>query len=155
MENVHRRNFQLLNGKLTMLDKPDVLTPKKARHLLDAKNRLQDEYVPALAMLLDVLLESIAKLDMKLDLSATRARIVGLLSPGTGSGTASRFLDYGMALGTVQKDLSRLIEVKELVAIILGTFEDVGFTFSEQSWVEPIVDTLNRVASHLVVLAGK
>lgn len=37
MENVHRRNFQLLDGKLTILDKPQILTPKKARHLLDAK----------------------------------------------------------------------------------------------------------------------
>jgi hypothetical protein len=59
MENVHRRNFQLLDGKLTMLDDPEVLTPKKARHLL--------EHVPALATLLDALLDSIAKLDNKLD----------------------------------------------------------------------------------------
>ncbi|KAJ5401876.1 uncharacterized protein N7487_007772 [Penicillium crustosum] len=154
MENVHRRNFQLLEGKLTVLDKPEALTPKKARHLLDAKNRLQGEYVPALATLLDVLLESIAVLDMKLNLSTTRARIVGLLSPRTGSGTAARFLDYGMALDTLRKDLSRLIEVKELVAIILGTFE-AGFTYFEQSRLEYIVGTLNRVASHLVVLARK
>jgi hypothetical protein len=59
MENVHRRNFQLLDGKLTMLDDPEVLTPKNARHLL--------EHVPALATLLDALLDSIAKLDNKLD----------------------------------------------------------------------------------------
>lgn len=60
-----------------------------------------------------------------------------------------------MALDTLRKDLSRLTEVKELVAIILGTFEDAGFTYSEQSRLEYIVGTLNRVASHLVVLAGK
>ncbi|KAJ5412971.1 hypothetical protein N7465_005276 [Penicillium sp. CMV-2018d] len=155
MENVHQRNFQLLDGKLTMLDKPEVLTPKKARHLLDAKNRLQDEYVPALATLLDALLESIAVLDMKLDLSTTRARMVGLLSPGTVLGTATRFSDYGMALDTLRRDLNRLTEVKDLVAIILGTFENAGFTFSEQSRLESIVGTLNRVVSHLVVLGGK
>ncbi|CRL25828.1 Indoleamine 2,3-dioxygenase [Penicillium camemberti] len=155
VENVHRRNFQLLDGKLTILDKPEVLTPKKARHLLDAKNRLQDEYVPALAMLLDVLLESIAMLDMKLDLNTTHVQMVGLLSPGTGPGTATRFLDYGMVLDTLRKDLGRLTEVKELVAIILGAFEEGGFTCSEQSRLESIAGTLNRIASHLVVLAGK
>ncbi|KOS48758.1 hypothetical protein ACN38_g184 [Penicillium nordicum] len=155
MENVYRRNFQLLNGKLTTLDQPKILTPQKARHLLNAKNRLQDEYVPTLAMLLDVLLENIAMLGMKFDLTTTRARMVGLLSPGTGPGTAARFLDYGMVLDTLRRDLSRLTEVKELVAMILGTFEDDGFTCSQPSRLESIVGMLNRIASHLVVLAGK
>jgi cytochrome b involved in lipid metabolism len=152
MENVQRRNFQLLNGKLTMLDEPETLTPKKARHLLDAKNRLRDENVPVLATLLDSLLDSIAKLDMKLDLSAIRAQVVGLGVPGTGLGMATCFLNYGMALGVLHKDLSRLTEVKDLVAMVLGTFEDPGFTYSEQSRVESIVDTLSRVASQLIVL---
>jgi hypothetical protein len=152
MENVQRRNFQLLNGKLTMLDEPETLTPKKARHLLDAKNRLRDEHVPVLATLLDSLLDSIAMLDMKLDLSAIRAQVVGLGVPGTGLGMATCFLNYGMALGVLHKDLSRLTEVKDLVAMVLGTFEDPGFTYSEQSRVESIVDTLSRVASQLIVL---
>jgi cytochrome b involved in lipid metabolism len=155
MENVHRRNFQLLNGKLTILDEPEVLTPKKARHLLDAKNRLQDEHVPALAMLLDALLDIIAKLDMKLDLSTIRAQMVSLVAPETKQGTATRFSNYEMAVDTLQKDLSRLTDVKELVAMVLGTFEDPGFTYSERSQLESIVDTLSRVASQLVVLAGK
>lgn len=154
MENVHRRNFQLLNGKLTMLDEPKILTPKKARHLLDAKNRLQGEHVPGLAILLDALLDGIAKLDINLDLNTARAQMVGL-APGTGPGTATRFLNYEMALDMLRKDLHRLTEVKELVAMVLGTFEDPGFTCSEQSQLEPIVGTLNRVASELVVLAGK
>lgn len=155
MENVYRRNFQFLKGKLTMLDEPEVLTPKKAHHLLDAKNRLQDEHVPVLAMLLDALLDSIAKLDMKLDLSTTRAQMVGLVAPETKLGTSTRFSNYEMAVDMLQKDLSRLTEVKELVAIALGTFEDPGFTYSEQSQLEFIVNTLSRVASQLVVLAGK
>ncbi|KGO35837.1 Cytochrome b5 [Penicillium expansum] len=145
MENVHRRNFQLLNGKLTMLDEPETLTPKKARHLLDAKNRLQDEHVPVLAMLLDVLLNNIAKLDKKLDLSVSRAQIVGLLAPETDSGTATRFLSYGMALDTLQTDLGRLTEVKDLVAMVLGTFEEPGFTYSGQSQLESTVASLLNI----------
>ncbi|CAG8909187.1 unnamed protein product [Penicillium egyptiacum] len=155
MENVHRRNFQLLNGKLTMLDEPETLTPKKERHLIDSKKRLQDEHVPVLAMLLDALLDSIGKLDMEFDLSATRAQMAVLVTPGTGLGTVTRFLDYETALDGLKKDSSRLTEVKELVAMVLGTFEDPGFTYSEQSQLESIVDTLSRVASPLVVLAGK
>ncbi|KAJ6184585.1 hypothetical protein N7519_005886 [Penicillium mononematosum] len=152
MENVQRRNFRLLNGKLTILDEPETLTPKKARHLLDAKNRLRDEHVPGLATLLDSLLDSIAKFDMKLDLSAVRAQTVGLAMPETGLGTATRFLNYEMVLDTLQEDLSRLTEVKELAAMVLGTFENPGFTYSGQSRLESIVDTLSRVASQLIVL---
>ncbi|KAI9650218.1 hypothetical protein NHQ30_000231 [Ciborinia camelliae] len=155
MENVHRRNFQLLNGKLTMLDEPGLLTPKKASHLLDAKNRLQDEHVPALAMLLDALLDDIAKLDIKIDLSTIRAQTVGFVPSETKVGTAIRFLNYEMAVDTLQKDLSRLTEVKNLVAMVLGTFEDPGFTYSEQSQFESIVNNLSSIASRLVLLAGK
>ena len=57
-----------------MLDEPEFVTPKKARYPLDAKNRLQDEHVPVLAMLFDALLDDIAKLDMKLDLSTFELR---------------------------------------------------------------------------------
>lgn len=81
--------------------------------------------------------------------------MVGLLSPGTGLGTATRFSDYRMALDTLRKDLNRLTEVKDLVAIILGTFENASFRCSEQSRLESIVGMLNMVASHLVVLSGK
>jgi hypothetical protein len=114
MENVQRGNFQLLNGKLTILDEPETLTEK---------NRLRDEHVPVLATLLGSLLDSIAKLDMKLDLSDIRAQVVGLGVPETGLGTATCILDYEMALDMLHKDLSRLTEVKELAAMVLGTFK--------------------------------
>jgi hypothetical protein len=81
--------------------------------------------------------------------------MVGLVAPETKQGTATRFSNYEMAVDTLQKDLSRLTDVKELVAMVLGTFEDPGFTYSERSQLESIVDTLSRVASQLVVLAGK
>lgn len=60
--------------------------------------------MPVLATLLDFLLNSIAKLDMKLDLSTVRAQMVGLGMPGTGLGTATHFLNYEMALDTLQED---------------------------------------------------
>ena len=153
MENMHRRNFQLLNGKLTMLDEPETLTPKKARHLLDTKNRLRDENVPVLATLLDSLLDSITKLDMKLDLGTVRAQTTGLGMPETGLGTAkTRFLNYEMALDSLEKDLSRLTELKDLVSMVLGTFEDPNFTYSKQSRLGFIVDTLSKILSQLIVL---
>lgn len=155
VENVHRRNFQLLDGKLTMLDEPEVLTPKKARHLLDAKTRLQDEHVPALVMLLDVLLGSIEKLNMRLGITTIRAQMVRLVAPETKIGTATNISNYETAMDMVQKDVRRLNEVKELVAMVLGIFEDHGFTCSEQSQLDSIVDLLSRVATQLVVLAMK
>lgn len=155
MENVYRRNFQLLNGKLTMLDEPELLTPKKARHLLDAKNRLQDEHVPELAMLLDALLDDITKLDMRLDLTTIRAQTVGLAPPETKAGAAIRFSNYQMAVDALQKDLSRLTEVKKLVALVLESFEDTGFTYYEQNQFKSIVNNLSRIASQLILLAGK
>jgi cytochrome b involved in lipid metabolism len=155
MENVHRRNFQLLNGKLTVLDEPGLLTPKKARHLLDAKNRLQDEHVPALAMLLDALLDDIAKLDTELDLSTIRTQMVGLVPPKTKAGTATRFSNYEMAIDTLQKDLSCLNEVKMLVAEVLGTFEDPDFEYFKQSQFESVINNLNNIVNRLVLLAGK
>ncbi|TEY49957.1 hypothetical protein BOTCAL_0280g00010 [Botryotinia calthae] len=127
MENVHRRNFQLLDGKLTALDEPNILTPKKARHLLDARNRLQDEHVPALAMLLDALLNAIAKLNMEVDLSIIRAQTIGLVSPERKIGTAARFSSYEMAVDLLLKESDRLTDIKKLVAIVLETFEDADF----------------------------
>jgi cytochrome b involved in lipid metabolism len=155
MENVYRANFQLLDGRLTMLDEPGVLTPKKARHLLDAKNRLQGEHVPALAMLANALLDSIARLDTRVDVSTIRAQMVGLAEQETRLGTAARFSDYEMAVATLQNDLSQLTKVKDLVALVLETFEAPCFTNSEPSQLKFIVSTLSQVASHLVVLAGK
>jgi len=155
MENVQRRNFQLLNGKLTVLDEPEVLTSKKARHLLDAKNRLQDEHVPGLAMLLDDLLEDLVKLDIRSGLSDLRAQVSGVMTSEGKRGTAIRYSNYEMAVVTIQKDLSRLTEVKELVATLIGTFEDPGFTFCERAQLDFIAGTLSRVAKELVALGGK
>ncbi|PYI05123.1 hypothetical protein BO78DRAFT_270050, partial [Aspergillus sclerotiicarbonarius CBS 121057] len=142
MENVYRRNFQLLDGKLTVLDEPEVLTAKKARHLLDAKNRLQDEHVPAMAMLLDALLERMGEFDGMVDVRAARAEMAGLVAPERTLGTATRYENYGMAVDTVQTDLGRLTEVKECVAMVLETVEDQGFTCSDHSRVQAMMDTL-------------
>jgi cytochrome b involved in lipid metabolism len=155
MENVHCRNFQLMDKKLTALDEPGLLTPKKARHLFDAKNRLQYEHVLALAMLLDALLDIIARLDVTLDMSAIRAQMAGLLTPDRKSGTAIRFSDYEMAIDILRKDMIRLTEVKELVAMVLESLEDPNFKCSDQGQLESIGDALSRAASQLVVLAGK
>ncbi|KAJ5919761.1 hypothetical protein N7454_009596 [Penicillium verhagenii] len=155
MENVHRRNFQLLDGKLTHLDEPEVLTPKKARHLLDAKNRLQDEHVPSLARLLNDLLDIIAKSDVKLDLATIYAQTAALVGPEVETGTATRFSDYETASYTLQRDLRHLTEVKELVSMVLGVFEDPGFSISDASCFGSIGETLNRVAGRLAALAGK
>ncbi|TGO51219.1 hypothetical protein BCON_0166g00060 [Botryotinia convoluta] len=110
-----------------------VLTPKKARHLLDARNRLQDKHVPVLAMLLDALLDDIAKLDLKLDLNIMRTQTVGLVSPERKIGTATRFSSYEMAVDTLMEELGRLTDFKKLVARVLEIFEGADFTCSEQS----------------------
>jgi cytochrome b involved in lipid metabolism len=155
MENVCRANFQLLDGKFTILDEPGVLTPTKARHLLDARHRLHDEHVPALAMLVNALLDSITRLNTKIDMSTIRAQLVGLVEPETRLGTTTRFSDYAMAVNTLQKDLSRLTKVKELVVLLLETLEGNCYTNCEQSQLEFIVNTLSRAVSELVMLAGK
>jgi cytochrome b involved in lipid metabolism len=155
MENVYRVNFQLLDGKLTILDEPEVLTPKKARHLLDAKNRLQNDHVPVLVMLANSLLDNIAGLDTTLDLSNIRAEMVGLIGPETRLATATRFLDYKMAVETLQKDLDRLSEVKELMVLVLETLEKPCFAYSEPSQLESIVNLLSQITSQFVLLAGR
>lgn len=38
--------------------------------------------------------------------------------------------------------------------MVLGTFEDPGFTYSGQIWLESIVDALSRVAGQLIVLGN-
>ncbi|KAK6593999.1 cytochrome b5-like Heme/Steroid binding domain-containing protein [Botrytis cinerea] len=154
MENVHRRNFQLLDGKLTALDEPSILTPKKARHLLDARNRLRDEHVPVLAMLLDALLNAIANLTMEVDLSIIRAQTAGLVSPKRKIGTAVRFSSYEMAVDLLLKESDRLTDIKNLVAIVLATFEDVDFVYSEQSQFGSVMSNLSSVSSQLILLAG-
>lgn len=57
-----------------------------------------------------------------------------------------------MAVDTLRRDLSQLTEVKELVAMVLKTFEDPSFTCAEQGEPKFIVGTLNQVASLPVVL---
>lgn len=154
MENVYRANFQLLDGKLTLLDRPGVLTPKKKRHLLDAKNRFQKEHVPALATLLDALLDRIADSDMVLDLSDAHAKIHGLVSSEREFIAASKFSNYSIVMKMLRADLGRLTEVKELVATLLETLEDTSFASSERSRLTSIVGILGQVASQLMVLAG-
>ncbi|RAK96289.1 cytochrome b5-like heme/steroid binding domain-containing protein [Aspergillus ibericus CBS 121593] len=152
MENVYRRNYQVLDGKLTGLDEPGVLTAKKARHLLDAKNRLQDEHVPGMAVLLDVLLERLGKLGT-VDVRAARADVAGLVAPERTLGTATRYDSYEEAVQTVETDLGRLTEVKEGLARVLETVEEESC--SGPSQLQSIADTLRTVARQLVVLAGK
>jgi hypothetical protein len=106
-------------------------------------------------MLLDALLDDIAKLDTELDLSTIRTQMVGLVPPKTKVGTATRFSNYEMAIDTLQKDLSCLNEVKMLVAEVLGTFEDPDFEYSKQSQFESVINNLNNVVNRLVLLAGK
>ncbi|KAF7911778.1 uncharacterized protein EAE98_011893 [Botrytis deweyae] len=155
MENVHRRNFQLLNGKITALDEPEVLTPKKARHLLDAKRRLQDEHVPALAMLLDNLLDDIAKLIIDLDLSPIRAQTIDLISRVGKVGTKAWLSSYNVAVDMLVSDLSQLTQIKKLVATTLEIFEDDDFMRSKRSQFELIIKDLNSVANLLINLARK
>jgi hypothetical protein len=155
MENVYRANFHLLDGKFTILDEPKILTPQKARHLLDAKNRLQDEHVPALAMLVNVLLDSIARLNTGFDLSIIYAQMLRLVEPESRLGTATRFSDYKMAVNTLRKDLSRLTKVKELVVLLLENLEGHYFAILEPSQIELIVNALSRAVSELMMLAGK
>lgn len=155
MENVYRANFQLLDGKLTVLDKPGVLTPKKARHLLDAKNRFQKEHLPALATLLHTLLEKIGDSDMVLDLSAVWAQVLALTSSETKLVPPAQFSSYETAIDTLQRDLSQLAEIKELVATLLETLEDPSFASSERGESTSIVGTLGQVASQLMALTGR
>jgi cytochrome b involved in lipid metabolism len=76
IENIYRTTFQFLNGKMTALDQPNVLTPQKARHLRESQCQLHDEHAPLLATLLDTVLAAVLRLDPQRehDLNPLRAR---------------------------------------------------------------------------------
>ncbi|RAL15144.1 uncharacterized protein BO97DRAFT_462991 [Aspergillus homomorphus CBS 101889] len=163
VENIHRTNFQILDGQLTGLDEARVLTPQKARHLQNARARLQDEYIPALAGLLEALRVEVSSRrshrggqpvdELVARLTAKRRR------PET---VVALFTDYATAVDMLHRDLRRLREVKELVATVLAAWEEdggpEGFCVDvahERRLLETTLDTLKRVATALVVLAER
>ncbi|KAI2792042.1 hypothetical protein POX_b02075 [Penicillium oxalicum] len=153
MENVHRANFQILNGKLTNLDEPGILTPKKARHLHDAKKRLRSEHLPALASLVALVLDSLAELNIKLDLFSARTRIQTLLGSDSMSGETVMLSNYQAAVATLRADLADLVGVKEHTSSLLATLEDSESGIHHPRWTKGVADSLNEIVNHLVKLA--
>jgi hypothetical protein len=82
IENIYRTTFQFLNGKLTALDKLNVLTAQKAGHLRESQCQLHDEHAPLLATLLDTVLAAVLRLDpqRERDLNPLRARVASIAS---------------------------------------------------------------------------
>ena len=162
MENVSRTNLRLLEGKFTYLDKPETLTAQKTNNLRDAKIRLQDEYVPRLAMLLEAVLDGVAKLDATYDISAMRAdinllttpRAAAVVSAERNEAVAERFFSsYAVAMSTIETDLARLAHLKDMIALVMQSLEQPDSTQSEHAKIVGIVQKLGQAAGQLVVLS--
>lgn len=155
LENIHRRNFQLLDGRLTVLDEPEVLTPKKARHLLEAKVRFQDNELPALTTLLDSLIKGLVTLDKNLDISPIRAQITKILASDGSNRPENPYQDYHAAVQALKDESGRLTKIKKHVAMVLEVLERSDFQkSSDNGQLTSLLSSLGKVASEMIMLAG-
>lgn len=109
--------------------------------------------MPALAMLLDSLLEGLVTLDKNLDVSPIRVQITRILSSKASIDPGNSYQNYHTAFKALQDESGHLSEVKRHVTVILAVLEHSGFqNNSDNVQLKSLLSPLGRVDYELISL---
>ncbi|KAL6851400.1 hypothetical protein ACO1O0_008528 [Amphichorda felina] len=156
-ENIYRTTLSsLVNAKLTVLDKPNEITPHKLHHLRKTREKMREGHCIALADQVDVILALLE--GMKIDLDAGRAR-AALAKVRQRTSIDIRNIgisNRAKALAWFEPDLQRLGAMNGHAVATLKTLESLPFHVKcvDISSADAVVARITAIADNMLHLGA-